>query len=114
MVFGSSQRLKKGGNLLNIMCKGDKTKFVTQYNYFGIIIDNHLNLNENFNRQYKRASARLRLLKRLRPYLTVDATIKVYLSMIISIMTYISTIQFRAMTLNAKNINRLTIAPTLL
>ena len=93
MLFGSSQRLKKDGNLLNVIYEGNKINFVTQYNYLGTIIDNHLNLNENFNRQYKRASARLRLLERLRPYLTVDATIKVYLSMIVPIMTYSSTIR---------------------
>ena len=93
MLFGSSQRLKKGGNFLNVMYEGNKTNFVTQYNYLGTIIDNRLNSNENFNRQYRRASIRLRLLERLRLYLTVDATIKVYLSMIFPIMTYSSTIR---------------------
>ena len=75
------------------MYEGNKINFVTQYNYFGTIIDNHLNLNENFNRSYKRASTRLRLLESHRPHLTVDATIKVYLSMIVLIMTYSSTIR---------------------
>ena len=65
MIFGSSQRLKKGGNLLNVMYEGNKINFMTQYNYLGAIIDNHLNLDENFNRSYKPASTQLRLLKRL-------------------------------------------------
>ena len=30
------------------MYEGNKINFVTQYNYLGTIIDNHLNLNENF------------------------------------------------------------------
>ena len=89
MLFGSSQRLKNGENLLNVMYEGNKI------NYFGTIIDNHLNLNENFNRSYKAntqyASTRLRLLQRLRPYLRVDAIIKMYLSMIVPIMAYGST-----------------------
>ena len=93
IIFSSSQRLKNGENLLNVMYEGNKINFVTQYNYFGTIIDNHLNLNENFNRSYKRASTRLRLLESHRPHLTVDATIKVYLSMIVLIMTYSSTIR---------------------
>ena len=75
------------------MYEGNKINFMTQYKYFGTIIDNHLNLKENFNSSHKRASTQLRLLERLRPYLTVDATIKVYLSVIDPIMTYISTIQ---------------------
>ena len=93
ILFSSSQRLKKGENLLNVMYEGNKINFVTQYNYLGTIIDNHLNLNKNFNRSYKRASTRLRLLERHRPHLTVDATIKVYLSTIVLIMTYSSTIR---------------------
>ena len=71
MLFGSSQRLKIGGNILNVMYENNKIDFVTQYKYFGTIIDNHLNLSENFNRSYKRASTRLRLLERLRPYFTL-------------------------------------------
>ena len=48
-LFGSSQQLKKGGNLLNVMFEDSKIIFLTQYNYLGTIIDNHLNLNKNFN-----------------------------------------------------------------
>ena len=82
MLFGSSRWLKKSGNLLNVKYEGNKYNFVTQYKYLGTIIDNHLNLNESFNGSYKHASTRLRLLERLRPYLTVVVTIKVYLPMI--------------------------------
>ena len=69
------------------MYVGNKINFMTQCNYLGTIIDNHINLDENFNCSYKHASTRLILLERLRPYLTVDATIKVYLSTIVPIMT---------------------------
>ena len=71
------------------MYEGNKINFVTRHR--GTIIDNHLNFNENLNRSYKRASTWLRLLERPRPYLTVNATIKVYFSMIVPIMTYNST-----------------------
>ena len=101
MLFGSSQRLKKGGNFLNVMYVGNKIKFMTQCNYLGTIIDNHLNLDENFNCSYKRASTRLIILEHLIPYLTVDAIIKVYLSTIVPVMTYSAAY-------------RLNVAPTLL
>ena len=107
MLFGSSQRLKKDGNLLNVIYEGNKINFVTQYNYLGTIIDNHLNLNENFIRQYKRASDRLRLLERLRLYLTVDATVKVYLSMIVPIMTYSSTLRIPCSETQCKKLQSL-------
>lgn len=56
---------EKGGNITTVMDEGNKMDFVTQYKCFGTITDNHLNLNENFIRSYKRASTRLRLLERL-------------------------------------------------
>ena len=59
MLFPSSQRLKMGGNHLNVMYEGNKINFVSQYKYLGTVIDNHLNLNVNFDRAYKC----LRLLK---------------------------------------------------
>ena len=52
---------------------------MTQSKYLGIIIDNHLNLNENLNRHIN-VPVPVRLLERLRPYLIVDAIIEVYLS----------------------------------
>ena len=105
--FGSSQRLKKGGNLLNVLYEGNKIDFVTQYHYLCTIIDNHLNSNENFNRSYKRASTGLKLLEHLRPYLTVDATVKVYLSMIVPIMTYSSTLRIPCSETQCKKLQSL-------
>ena len=43
ILFGLSHRLKNGGNLLNAMHETNKISFVTQHDYLGTIIDNHLN-----------------------------------------------------------------------
>ena len=59
MLFGLSHQLLKSGNLLNVTYEGNKINFVTQYNYLGTIIDNHLNLNDNFNRSNKRGNIQL-------------------------------------------------------
>ena len=99
--------VEKGWKPLIIMYEGNKINVVTQYNYLGTIIDNHLNLNENFIRQYKRASDRLRLLERLRLYLTVDATVKVYLSMIVPIITYSSTLRIPCSETQCKKLQSL-------
>ena len=45
-------------------------------------------LNENFDITYKRVSNRLRLLSKLREYLTPDAASKIYESMILPILAY--------------------------
>ena len=59
MLFGLSHQLLKSGNLLNVTYEGNKINFVTQYSYLGTIIDNQLNLNDNFNRSYKRGNIQL-------------------------------------------------------
>ena len=89
------------------MYEGSKINFVTQYNYLGNIIDKHLNLNVNFHRSYKLGSTRLRLLERLRPYLTVDATSNVYMSMIVPIMTYSSTVRIPCNDTHCKKLQSL-------
>ena len=96
--------MKNGGNLLNVICEGNKINFVKQYKYLRIIIDNHINLNKNLNSSSKRDST---LLERLRPYLKVDATIKVYLSMIVPIMTYSSAIQIPCNDTQCKSLQSL-------
>ena len=63
MLFGTAKRLKQHDRDLNISYNGTSISFVKEYVYLGNIIDNTLTLNTNFNRAYKRASNRLRLLK---------------------------------------------------
>jgi hypothetical protein len=52
-----------------------------------------MSLNENFNRSYKRASGRLRLLQSVRRNLTAASAIDIYNMMILPILTYSSTIK---------------------
>ena len=61
------------------------------YKYLGNIVDNHLSLTENFNKVYKKASNRLRLLSHMISNLTSDARLKIY-EMIIPLITYSSSI----------------------
>ncbi len=92
MLFGTSQRLRKSGKNLNITYNNTVINFVTEYVYLGNVIDNHMSLNENFHRSYKRASGRLRLLQSVRRNLTVASAIDIY-NMILPILTYSSTIK---------------------
>jgi hypothetical protein len=90
MLFGTSKRLTNKN--LDIFYNEVKIIFVTSYKYLGNIIDNTLTFDLNFNSSYKKASGRLRLLEKLRPSLTLEAAIKVYLSMIIPLLTYSGTV----------------------
>ena len=74
------------------MYRDEPINVVSIYKYLGNIVDNHLSLNENFNKVYKKASNRLRLLSRMKSYLTSDAGLKIYEMMIIPLVTYSSSI----------------------
>ena len=88
MLSGTSKNLIQQPSVLNIS-SGDKTvNFTTQYKYFGCIIEPRLNMNSLFEDSYKKASDRLRLLCKLRPYMTADACSMLYKSMAMPILTY--------------------------
>ena len=46
MLFGSAQRLKTHGNLLQVAYQGHTVNFITEYKYLGTVIDSHLTLND--------------------------------------------------------------------
>ena len=88
MLFGTSKNLSQQPSVLNISF-GDKTvNFTTKYKYLGCIIEPSLNMNSHFENSYKKASNRLRLLCKLRPYMTADACSMLYKSMVMPILTY--------------------------
>ena len=58
-------------------------------------MDPCLNLNDFFDKSYKKASSRLKLLYKMRPYLTTLATMKIYNMMIVTILTYNSLVNLK-------------------
>ncbi len=52
------------------------------------MLDNTLTLNTNFDRAYKRASSRMRLLQNVRNYMNTHTATKIYTMMILPILTY--------------------------
>ena len=93
MLFGSSKRLKQSGKSLEVVYQGTAINMVTEYKYLGTIVDNYLTLSSNFTRSYKYASNRMRLLQRIRPFLTLHAADKVYAMMIVPLITYSSILR---------------------
>ena len=93
MLFGTSKRLKSSGKKLEITFSGKKINFVSNYKYLGVIIDDTMTLNDNFNRTYKAASLRLQLLGKMKSFTTVKTTYAIYTSMIIPLLTYSYPIQ---------------------
>ena len=68
MLFGTAKRLSKK-KTIQLQINEEKS-----YCYLGNEQDPTLNLNNNFEKSYKKASGRLNLLRKMRPYLNIDAT----------------------------------------
>jgi hypothetical protein len=96
MLFGTSKRISMCTKpLLSISYNGSSILETNSYTYLGNVLDPCLTLNDNFERSYKKASGRLNLLKKMRRYLNIEAARKIYLIVIMPILTYGSLISLK-------------------
>ena len=91
MPFGTTKRLSTVNNF-NVFYRFNIINQVNSYVYLGNTIDSSLNLNKNFGKKYKKASGRMRLLTKVRPYLNHAAAFDIFNMMIIPLLTYCSII----------------------
>lgn len=90
MLFGTNQRLKKVNQGLDLFYRGEKINNTDSYKYLGNIVDPTLTLNPDFDAKHKNASRRLKLMAKVRPFITKSAALKIYNMLIIPIITYCS------------------------
>ena len=89
LLFGTAKRLSKESSpRINIKINGEFVNHTLQYKYLGVLLDQCLTFHEQICAVYRKASARLKLLKRVRHNLTTYAAKRVYLNMIQPIITY--------------------------
>ena len=88
ILFGTCQRIIN--KTLNITHHHHTVSFATTYKYLGVHLDQTLSLCSHLEKTYKKASGRLYLLKRVRPYLTIEAALTIYTSMLVPLFTYCS------------------------
>ena len=86
----TQKRLAKTDLNLNIESQSTKVNTTCSYNYLGVKVDPSLNLNEHFQSGYQTASSRLRLLRRIRSYLTKLAALRIYEAFVLSKIMYCS------------------------
>ena len=92
ILYGTAKRLNKQTYNINVCINGTKVNKATKYKYLGVLLDQHLNLNEQLATISKKVSSRLNLLKRVGPNLTSAIAEKVYHSMIQPTATYCPTV----------------------
>lgn len=88
MLFGTSIKLNRISEPLKIKYRESTINNTNSYEYLGNHIDASMNLNQNFEKRRKKASGRVRLLQRVRQYLTKEAAEKVFNLMIAPLLTY--------------------------
>jgi hypothetical protein len=82
MLFGTAKRLSLNVKILELFYRFTPIQYTTTYKYLGTTVDQTLNLGEQFNKMYKKASTKLRLLSKIKYFLTNRATHHVYQSVI--------------------------------
>ena len=102
MLFGTSQKLSKLRDTLQISYRGSCINVTSHYKYLGVDIDSTLNLNSHFDRTYKKATGRLKLLGKLRGQLDEKSAKAIYTSMIVPTVTYNCILQ-GSLTVNQKH-----------
>jgi hypothetical protein len=88
MMFGTAKNLAQQPQSLKVTFRNQLINATTTYKYLGVHIDHSLNMNSNFNITYKKACGRLRLLRKIRPFLNTLAAKAIYQGMIVPILTY--------------------------
>ena len=73
---------------LNVKFRDREILYTTSYKYLGIYLDPSLNMIEHLHKTYKKASGRLKLLKRLRSSLTITSALAIYNAMITPVFSY--------------------------
>ena len=91
MLTGSRARLKKNDSL-SLITGNDTIKSVKSQKVLGIVIDNNLDWQEQFDKMCASISSRLGLLRRLDKYLDKDAKLLYFNAYILPIMDYGITI----------------------
>ena len=97
MVFGTAEHLSMTSKYILIKYNGNVINNATTYKYLGNQLDRNLNLDENVEWAYKKASGRLQLLAKLRCHLTTLPAIKIFDTIIMPLLTYSSIINLKLM-----------------
>ena len=93
ILYGSRKRLAKQPTV-NIKIYDKAINYSKVYRYLGVYLDNLLNLQQHFEKVYKKASARVKLLSRIREQISTHVGESIYKTMIRPILMYCYQQQF--------------------
>jgi hypothetical protein len=88
LLFGTAKRLNSVKKPFEVKYQSTIINNVSEYKYLGNVVDATVTLSNDFDKKYRKASNRVQLLQKLRPYLTKSASMMIYNSMIVPLLTY--------------------------
>ena len=107
MLFGTEKRLSNLNNQqIDLEYNSSKVSSTSSYKYLGVHLKPSLNVNDHVNKAYKKASGYLKLLAKIRPFLSVTASLDIYRSMVIPVLTYCSLVCTCATNTQKKRLER--------
>ena len=88
MIIGTNSRISNLNNPAQMKYMENKIKFVKQCAYLGIVIDNTMSLVPLVKNVKKRVTNKMFMLRKLRKFLTFDASLAIYKQMILPFIDY--------------------------
>ena len=108
MLFGSGKRLSKlQDQTIDVSINNIPISKTKSYKYLGVTMDPTLNFQQHFQNSYKKASARVRLLQKIRSSLNVHSAESIYRSMITPIVLYCNSVLLSYCSTKMQKIQRL-------
>ena len=94
MLSDTKKRLNQQEREIEINYQSQPINTTNSYKYIGVQLDPSLSMQEHFNSICRKGSSRIRLLKRIRPFITDLATLRMYQALIVPIIIYCSLTNF--------------------
>ena len=105
LLFGTRQKLAKRKDSFNVKYKDNDVVETESYKYLGVDLTSNLTLSSYFDRCYKKATSRLRLLQKLRNLLTITSAKAIYRSMIVPCLVYCAILNLNLTTTQIYKLN---------
>ena len=107
-IFGMRSNVKRSKSMdIELSLNNNILDRVCSYKYLGFILDDHLNFNKHITELCNLVTHKLYLLSKIRKYLTIDACITVFKTMVLSIMEYGDAVYSGTSACNLGKIDRL-------
>ena len=107
-IYGMRSNVKRSKSVDTVLSLNNNVlDRVCSYKYLGFILDDHLNFNKHIDEICKLVSHKLYLLSRIRRYLTIDACINIFKTMILSVIEYGDIVYSGTYVKNLDKIDRL-------